>query len=55
MAEHNENLDPKGESLMEKITDKFNGDDSSLSLESDNETKKPAAKSEVEAVEEPEP
>lgn len=54
MAEHVENSDPKGESLMEKIADKFHGDDSSSSSDSENETKKPAAKSEVEAVEEPE-
>ncbi|KAK4738849.1 hypothetical protein R3W88_002546 [Solanum pinnatisectum] len=49
MAEHVENSDPKGESLMEKIYDKFHGDDSSLSSESDTETKKPVVKSEVEA------
>lgn len=48
MAEHVENSDPKGESLLEKIADKFHGDDSSSSSESDTETKKPAVKSEVE-------
>lgn len=54
MAEHVENSDPKGESLMEKIADKFHGDDSSSSSESDTETKKPVVKSEVEAEPEPE-
>jgi len=54
MAEHVENSDSKGESLMEKIADKFHGDDSSSSSESDTETKKPVVKSEVEAEPEPE-
>ncbi|MCD7456243.1 Reticulon-like protein B1 [Datura stramonium] len=53
MAEHVENLDPEGESLMEKIADKFHGDDSSSSSDSDTETKKPAAKTEVEEAAEP--
>ncbi|XP_016467445.1 reticulon-like protein B5 [Nicotiana tabacum] len=54
MAEHVENSDPKGESLMEKIADKFHGgDDSSSSSDSDTETKKPAAKEEVVAAAEP--
>ncbi|XP_055817195.1 reticulon-like protein B5 [Solanum dulcamara] len=54
MEEHVDSSDPKGESLMEKIADKFHGDDSSSSSESDTEKKKPAAKSEVEAAVEPE-
>ncbi|KAK4339335.1 hypothetical protein RND71_040797 [Anisodus tanguticus] len=49
MAEHVDNSDPKGESLMEKIADKFHGDDSSS--DSDTETKKRAAKHEVEVAE----
>ncbi|CAN4111523.1 unnamed protein product [Withania somnifera] len=48
MAEHVDNSDPKGESLMEKIAHKFHGEDSSSSSDSDTETKKPAAKPEVE-------
>ncbi|OIT07369.1 PREDICTED: reticulon-like protein B1 [Nicotiana attenuata] len=54
MAEHVENSDPKGESLMEKIADKFHGgDDSSSSSDSDTETRKPAAKEELVAAAEP--
>ncbi|XP_060218518.1 reticulon-like protein B1 [Lycium barbarum] len=51
MAEHVDNSDPKGESFIEKITDKIHGDDSSSSSssDSDNETKKPAVKPEVTA------
>lgn len=54
MAEHVDSSDPKGESLMEKIADKFHGGDSSSSSESDTETKKTAAKPEVESAVEPE-
>ncbi|CAK9134364.1 unnamed protein product [Ilex paraguariensis] len=38
MAEHAENSDPKGESLLDKITEKLHGDDSSSS-DSDSEKK----------------
>ncbi|KAM3282435.1 reticulon-like protein B5 [Capsicum chacoense] len=50
MAEHVDNSDPKGESLMEKIADKFHGDDSSSSSDSDTEKRKPEVKPEVEPV-----
>lgn len=49
MAEHVDNSDPKGESLMEKIADKVHGDDSSSS-DSDTEKRKPEVKPEVEPV-----
>ncbi|KAM7472247.1 hypothetical protein LguiA_010430 [Lonicera macranthoides] len=39
MAEHAETPEPKSESLMEKITDKLHGDDSSSSSDSDSEKK----------------
>uniref|UniRef100_A0A5B6Z197 Reticulon-like protein n=2 Tax=Davidia involucrata TaxID=16924 RepID=A0A5B6Z197_DAVIN len=44
MAEHTENSDSKGESLMEKIAEKLHGDDSSSSSDSDTE-KKPSSSS----------
>ncbi|CAN4108336.1 unnamed protein product [Withania somnifera] len=48
MAEHVDSSNPKAESLLEKIADKFHGDDSSSSSDSDTEKKNPAAKPEVE-------
>lgn len=50
MGEHDEISEPKGESLMEKITEKFHGEDSSSSSDSDSEKKSsssPTVKSKI--------
>ncbi|KAL2468762.1 Reticulon-like protein B3 [Forsythia ovata] len=49
MAEHVENLDPKGESLLDKITEKIHGDDNSSSSSDSDTEKKTASSSSVKA------
>ncbi|KAL2468987.1 Reticulon-like protein B5 [Forsythia ovata] len=49
MAEHVENLDPKGESLLDKITEKVHGDDNSSSSSDSDTEKKTASSSSVKA------
>lgn len=49
MAEENENGGSKVESVIEKVSEKIHGDDSSSSSDSDSETVKPASPSSVKA------
>ncbi|KAL2490312.1 Reticulon-like protein B5 [Abeliophyllum distichum] len=49
MAEHVENLDPKGESVLDKIAEKFHGDDDSSSSSDSDTEKKTASSSSVKA------